>query len=120
MFLSSRYADPYFQFFHLFLETGLVLFSEFFPAELRCCQEYPAVEVFSYQCSPLSTSQGIEQTFHHAVRYQSNASNTIVVVLMDEVGLAEQSAHLPLKVLHKLLEKPEVAVVGISNWTLGT
>jgi len=81
-------------------------------------QEYPAVEVFSYQCSPLSTSQGIEQTFRHAQKYQSNASNTIVVVLLDEVGLAEQSAHLPLKVLHKLLEHPEVAVVGISNWTL--
>jgi hypothetical protein len=62
--------------------------------------------------------QGIEQTFHHAIRYQANASNTIVVVLLDEVGLAEQSTHLPLKVLHKLLEKPEVAVVGISNWTL--
>eukprot|EP01130_Rhizamoeba_saxonica_P005883 TRINITY_DN2328_c0_g2_i1.p1 TRINITY_DN2328_c0_g2~~TRINITY_DN2328_c0_g2_i1.p1 ORF type:complete len:3185 (-),score=755.13 TRINITY_DN2328_c0_g2_i1:18-8699(-) len=81
-------------------------------------QEYPAVEIFSYQCSPLSTSQGIEQTFHHAIRYQANASNTIVVVLLDEVGLAEQSAHLPLKVLHKLLEHPEVAVVGISNWGL--
>eukprot|EP01124_Arcella_intermedia_P034928 TRINITY_DN8767_c0_g1_i1.p1 TRINITY_DN8767_c0_g1~~TRINITY_DN8767_c0_g1_i1.p1 ORF type:complete len:3649 (-),score=794.98 TRINITY_DN8767_c0_g1_i1:25-9951(-) len=81
-------------------------------------QEYPAVEVFSYQCSPLSTSQGIEQTFRHAKKYQSNASNTIVVVLLDEVGLAEQSSHLPLKVLHKLLEHPEVAVVGISNWTL--
>jgi hypothetical protein len=81
-------------------------------------QQYPAVEVFSYQCSPLSTSQGIEQTFRHAHRYQSNASNTIVVVLLDEVGLAELLAHLPLKVLHKLLEHPEVAVVGISNWTL--
>ena len=81
-------------------------------------QDFPAVEIFSYQCSPLSTSEGIEQTFTHAKRYQENTSNTRVVVLLDEVGLAEQSPHLPLKVLHKLLERPEVAVVGLSNWAL--
>jgi hypothetical protein len=55
------------------------------------------VEVFSYQCSPLSTSTGIEQIFDSARRYKLGASNTIVVVLLDEVGLAEQSPHLPLK-----------------------
>ena len=38
--------------------------------------------------------------------------------MLDEVGLAEQSPHFPLKVLHKLLENPEVSVVGISNWSL--
>lgn len=34
------------------------------------------------------------------------------------MGLAEQSPHLPLKVLHAELEHPDVAFVGISNWTL--
>ena len=37
---------------------------------------------------------------------------------LDEVGLAEYSPHMPLKVLHKLLEKPKVAFVGLSNWHL--
>jgi hypothetical protein len=48
------------------------------------------------------------------------APNTIVVVLLDEVGLAEQSPHLPLKVLHKTLDeaKENESVVGISNWAL--
>ena len=48
------------------------------------------------------------------------AIKTVVVVLLDEVGLAEQSPHLPLKVLHKVLdEKSKMAsVVGISNWSL--
>lgn len=80
----------------------------------------PAVEVFSYQCSPLSTSAGIEQAFHSARRYKREAQNTVVVVLLDEVGLAEQSPHLPLKVLHKTLDEggPGEAVVGISNWAL--
>lgn len=41
-----------------------------------------------------------------------------VVVLLDEVGLAEQSPHMPLKVLHKELEHSNISVVGISNWTL--
>lgn len=34
------------------------------------------------------------------------------------MGLAEQSPHLPLKVLHAELEHPDLAVVGISNWVL--
>ena len=33
----------------------------------------PAVEVFSYQCSPLSTSEGIEQAFERAQRYKLEA-----------------------------------------------
>ena len=80
----------------------------------------PAVEVFSYQCSPLSTSQGVEQTFENARRYRHQSENTLVVVLLDEVGLAEQSPHLPLKVLHKVLDEAggNEAVVGISNWSL--
>lgn len=80
----------------------------------------PAVEVFSYQCSPLSTSVGIEQVFESSRRYLRQASNTVVVVLLDEVGLAEQSPHLPLKVLHKLLDEMlnGEAMVGISNWSL--
>ena len=48
------------------------------------------------------------------------APNTVVVVLLDEVGLAEQSPHLPLKVLHKTLDeaKENESVVGLSNWAL--
>lgn len=45
----------------------------------------PAAEVFSYQCSPLSTTLGIEQVFESARRYKREASNTIVVILLDEV-----------------------------------
>lgn len=46
----------------------------------------------------------------------------MVVVVIDEIGLAELSEHNPLKVLHALLE-PEfesdrVAFIGISNWSL--
>ena len=80
----------------------------------------PAVQTFSYQCSPLSTSEGIEQAFASARRYKKEAANTVVIVLLDEVGLAEQSPHLPLKVLHKTLDEAgsNESVVGISNWSL--
>ena len=88
-------------------------------SENEFLRSLPAVEVFSYQCSPLSTSQGIEQAFEAAGRYKKEAPDTTVVVLLDEVGLAEQSPHLPLKVLHKVLDEGvESAVVGISNWSL--
>lgn len=48
-------------------------------------RQFPPVQVFSYQCSPLSTAQGIEQTFEAARRYQREAPKTCVVVLLDEV-----------------------------------
>lgn len=45
-------------------------------------------------------------------------SKSIVLIIFDEIGLAEISPHNPLKVLHSLLEPPKVAFVGISNWSL--
>ena len=42
----------------------------------------------------------------------------IAVVFLDEIGLAEESPNRPLKVLHQLLEKPQVGFIGLSNWTL--
>ena len=55
------------------------------------------------------------------------------VVVLDEVGLAEDSPKMPLKTLHSLLEDddntdddvietedkaPRVAFIGLSNWAL--
>ncbi|MDC0366871.1 ATP-binding protein [bacterium] len=79
-----------------------------------------AVEVIPYQCSPQSTSDGITEAFNTANRISKAAKNTVVVVLLDEVGLAEYSPHMPLKVLHKLLDEASgnQALVGISNWSL--
>jgi hypothetical protein len=90
----------------------------------------PHVYVVSYQSSESSTSESIEKVFEKARRYARCNKDILPVVLLDEVGLAGCSKHNPLKVLHTLLEpesstgetsgyqKPEVAVVGISNWAL--
>lgn len=79
----------------------------------------PAVDVFAYQCSPLSTPDAILNAFHSARQSNLGHKSTIVCVLLDEVGLAEESPHLPLKVLHKELEDLRgIACVGISNWAL--
>ncbi|ETO29819.1 hypothetical protein RFI_07303, partial [Reticulomyxa filosa] len=48
----------------------------------------------------------------------SNDKTTTTLFLFDEIGLAEQSPHNPLKILHQLLEHPKIAFVGISNWSL--
>ena len=53
-----------------------------------------------------------------ACSFQANAENTICVLLLDEVGLAEHSPDMPLKALHAILVAPPVAVVGLSNWVL--
>ena len=86
-------------------------------------REFPQLYVVSYQGSESSTSKGIEKVFEKAHNYKSHNENVLPVVLLDEVGLAENSKYNPLKVLHSLLEPgegklPDVAVVGISNWSL--
>ena len=47
-------------------------------------------------------------------------TDTIAVVLLEEIGLAQCSEDMPLKVLHSLLAEspPLVAFVGLSNWVL--
>ena len=93
----------------------------------------------SYQCSPLSTPDGIVGTFKQCQQFQKdkNKDRFVAAVVLDEVGLAEDSPRLPLKALHPLLEdgtgggddssqteqgivpiKDRVAFVGISNWAL--
>lgn len=79
---------------------------------------FPAVHVFAYQCSPLSTSAAIRGQFDMARRFAAhqNSAEHATVLLLDEVGLAELSPDLPLKVLHSLLVDPPVAIIGLSNW----
>lgn len=79
---------------------------------------FPAIEAFAYQCSPQSTPASIEQVYAIAEQARNQSENTVVVVLLDEVGLAESSPHLPLKVLHKLLDSSKVSTVGLSNTVL--
>ncbi|KAH3728508.1 hypothetical protein DPMN_054465, partial [Dreissena polymorpha] len=89
------------------------------------------VQMVSFQCSPLSTPDGIVGTFRQCAQFQKDKDlDTFVsAVVLDEVGLAEDSPRMPLKTLHPLLEDgcqgdetPEahkkVAFIGISNWAL--
>jgi len=55
----------------------------------------------SYQCSPLSTPEGIVGTFRQCAKLQENQdlNKFVSVVVLDEVGLAEDSPRMPLKVV---------------------
>ncbi|XP_065899482.1 E3 ubiquitin-protein ligase rnf213-alpha-like isoform X2 [Dysidea avara] len=87
------------------------------------------IQLFSYQCSQHSTSESILEVFKSAAKFQEKkeSQSSVSVVVLDEVGLAEDSPALPLKALHPLLEdgtagtgdnSERVAFVGISNWAL--
>ncbi|XP_075850113.1 E3 ubiquitin-protein ligase RNF213 isoform X2 [Microcebus murinus] len=88
------------------------------------------VHLVSFQCSPHSTPQGIIGTFRQCARFQQGKDlrQYVSVVVLDEVGLAEDSPKMPLKALHPLLEDgcveddpaphKKVGFVGISNWAL--
>ncbi|XP_029943449.1 E3 ubiquitin-protein ligase rnf213-beta [Salarias fasciatus] len=89
------------------------------------------VHMVSFQCSPHSSPEGIIGTFRSCARFQKdkNLDEFVSVVVLDEVGLAEDSRQMPLKTLHPLLEDGcidsdapdphmKVGFVGISNWAL--
>ena len=64
--------------------------------------------LITFQCSPLSTAEMILNTFRYCAKYQLERQNDLErytsVVVLDEIGLAESSASMPLKTLHPLLE----------------
>lgn len=88
------------------------------------------IHLVSFQCSPHSTPDGIINTFKQCARFQEgkNLQEYISVVVLDEIGLAEDSPKMPLKTLHPLLEEgciddqplphKKVGFIGISNWAL--
>ncbi|XP_061567180.1 E3 ubiquitin-protein ligase rnf213-alpha-like [Cololabis saira] len=88
------------------------------------------IHLVSFQCSPHSTPDGIINTFKQCGRFQEgkNLREYISVVVLDEIGLAEDSPKMPLKTLHPLLEEgciddeplphKKVGFIGISNWAL--
>ena len=81
-------------------------------------RNYPAINLFQYQCSPMSTTQSIKKQYDAAKASQEQSIGVITVLLLDEVGLAEYSPDMPLKVLHSMLVDPPIAIVGVSNWAL--
>eukprot|EP00347_Sterkiella_histriomuscorum_P006051 403354251 len=92
-------------------------------------KRFPAIQQVNYQGSIQSTSSGIERIFDRAYKsYEEHEKkmkeqnikepSVIIVVIIDEIGLAELSPHNPLKVLHAYLEMFKVGFVGISNWSL--
>jgi hypothetical protein len=54
----------------------------------------------SYQCSPLSTPEGIVGMFRQCAKLQEgkDLDTFVSVVVLDEIGLAEDSPRMPLKV----------------------
>ena len=95
-------------------------------------KELKQIHVSSFQCSAVSDAIGIERVFNQCALLQKNENldNFVAVVVLDEIGLAEDSPKMPLKILHPLLENAstdpqfvsdehcKVGFVGISNWAL--
>ena len=69
-------------------------------------KKFKQVQMFSYQCSQLATPENVIEVFNSAKKFQDKLDSTqfVSVVVLDEVGLAEDSPNLPLKALHPLLE----------------
>ncbi|CAC5402561.1 RNF213 [Mytilus coruscus] len=88
-------------------------------------KDMPQLFCVSFQGSESSTSEGIIKVFEKAQKYQeyNDEKDVLSLVILDEIGLAEESRFNPLKVLHEILEPGQgkqlnIAVVGISNWAL--
>ena len=84
------------------------------------CQIFPELIIHKIQGALNTTSEEILSVFKKGREFQEKNKEKIILVLMDEMGLAEISDNNPLKVTHYELEKEEnkVSFVGISNWAL--
>lgn len=73
----------------------------------RLFRELRRVQMVSYQCSRKSTAASIIKIFQRGEQIQKTCdpNSFVVCVVLDEVGLAEDSPHMPLKVLHPLLDE---------------
>ena len=81
------------------------------------------LHIISFQCSKQSKAEGIKKRWESAEKNQQKNENVQICLLLDEIGLAEQSQYRPLKVLHQLLENERIdasqlSFVGLSNWSL--
>ena len=76
-------------------------------------QRLKQIHVLSFQCSAVSDAVGIENVFTQCAQVQESQDpeKFVSVVVLDEVGLAEDSPKMPLKVLHPLLEGSSIASV---------
>jgi len=91
-------------------------------------QNYPQIIPTYYQCSLASTSSGVQNVFNRARKKLENKDNKNknILVLMDEMGIADISKNNPLKVIHYELDKNsdikdaqnKFSFVGISNYFL--
>ena len=98
-------------------------------------QSLKQLHMVPYQCNPLSTADDIIGAFKQCQRAQRDRDKERFVgcVVLDELGLTEDSPRLPLKTLHPLLDDGtaeandadedvdranRVAFVGLSNWAL--
>ena len=81
-------------------------------------RQYKELKTFRIQGSLYTTSSEIINIFKNGREYQKKNLDKIVVIYIDEMGLAEISENNPLKVLHSELENEEdkISFVGISNW----
>ena len=104
-------------------------FNEGLCVEGRSITDYEHLYMQCYQCSQYTTSAEIVQVFSKCKTIQQeSAADSVACVVLDEVGLAEDSPNLPLKILHSLLEDSgpseitqkglNVSFIGLSNWAL--
>ena len=104
-------------------------FNESLCVEGHRITDYGHLYMQCYQCSQYTTSAEIVQVFSQSrTIQQDSAADSIACVVLDNVGLADDSPNLPLNVLHSLLEdydiselakkKTKVAFIGLSNWAI--
>ena len=81
---------------------------------------FKQIHILSYQCSAQSTADEIKKKWEQTQALAERNDDTIYILLLDEIGLAEHSPFRPLKVLHQLLEiePAPISFVALSNWPL--
>ena len=69
--------------------------------EVDVTSNIKSIYISSFQCSKHSRASNIENQWNDILNMLDKNSDSMPVLLLDEIGLAEESPHRPLKVLRK-------------------
>ncbi|KAG9397130.1 E3 ubiquitin-protein ligase [Carpediemonas membranifera] len=89
--------------------------------------QLPAVHFQTLQCSPITRTTDLAEAFETVEKSVANSrtAGMIYALCLEEIGLAEMSTDMPLKILHQkfdhMLDVPveqRIGFVAMSNWAL--
>ena len=84
------------------------------------CKQYPELFLFKIHGNLNTTSKEVSEIFVKAKNCYKSNTDKLIVVLFENMGITEDNADNPLKIIHSQIETKDnqIIFIGTSNWIL--